>query len=81
MAIVSFEINSVPVSDQERAKIFYRDTSRRELVFGRRNIRRWRDGVLALLCLHLGDFVPNGIEHAERKREAGSEYPAEIPHQ
>jgi catechol 2,3-dioxygenase-like lactoylglutathione lyase family enzyme len=26
MAIISFEIVSVPVSDQERAKVFYRDT-------------------------------------------------------
>jgi catechol 2,3-dioxygenase-like lactoylglutathione lyase family enzyme len=32
MAIVSFEIISVPVSDQERAKHFYRDTLGFELV-------------------------------------------------
>jgi catechol 2,3-dioxygenase-like lactoylglutathione lyase family enzyme len=32
MAITSFEIVSVPVSDQERAKIFYRDTLGFELI-------------------------------------------------
>ena len=32
MAIVSFEIVSVPVSDQERAKVFYRDVLGFELL-------------------------------------------------
>jgi catechol 2,3-dioxygenase-like lactoylglutathione lyase family enzyme len=32
MSIVSFEIISVPVSDQERAKLFYRDTVGFELI-------------------------------------------------
>src|SRR3984885_7146320 len=32
MSIISFEIVSVPVSDQERAKVFYRDTLGFELL-------------------------------------------------